>query len=61
MYLRFTYIYIYLFLFVFFLRKVMAPLLSMISPEKNIYVTVAMVFIYTNDEEVRILNRPTIK
>jgi len=32
----------------------MAPLLSIISPEKNIDVAVAIVLFYTNDEEVHV-------
>lgn len=38
----------------------MAPLLSIISPEK-IFMWLRPCFIYTNDEEVRVCNRPTVK
>lgn len=54
-----------IFFFIFSLRKVMAPLLFIISSEKIFMwlwpCFVLFCFIYTNDEEVCILNRPTYK
>lgn len=57
-----VHIYIYIFVSVcLFFTQSYGTITFYDFTRKNIYVTVAMVFIYTNDEEVRILNRPTIK